>query len=53
MNTLMDLNASTDGLPVACIIRGVLAKSNGDNALPILRSVPSCFRSKSIHWHYR
>lgn len=40
MNTLMDLNASTDGLPVACIIRGVLAKSNGDSAYQFLRSVP-------------
>jgi isopenicillin-N N-acyltransferase like protein len=40
MNTLMDLNASSDGLPVACIVRGVLAQKEGDSALKFLKTVP-------------
>lgn len=39
MNTLMELKASDDGLPVAFIIRGVLAKRNGPEALQFLKSV--------------
>ncbi len=40
MNTLMELVASTDGLPVACIVRGVLAKHSGDSALKFLQTIP-------------
>ncbi len=40
MNTLMELVASTDGLPVACIVRGVLAQHSGDSALKFLLTVP-------------
>jgi isopenicillin-N N-acyltransferase like protein len=40
MNTLMDLNASTDGLPVACIVRGVLAQKDPESAMKFLKTVP-------------
>lgn len=40
MNTLMELAACTDGLPVACIVRGVLAQPTGEGALKFLQSVP-------------
>lgn len=40
MNTLMDLTASSDGLPVACVIRGVLAQKDGESALKFLKTVP-------------
>ncbi len=39
VNTLMELNASSDGLPVACVIRGLLSKSSGKDALHFLQSV--------------
>ncbi len=39
MNTLMELQAATDGLPVAFIIRGVLSKKNGREALQFLKTV--------------
>ncbi len=38
-NTLMQLKASNDGLPVAFIIRGLLAKTKGTAALNFLRTV--------------
>jgi len=40
MNTLMELTASADGLPVACIVRGVLAQKDGESALNFLKTVP-------------
>ena len=40
MNTLMELTASTDGLPIACIVRGVLAQKDGVSALKFLKTVP-------------
>lgn len=40
MNTLMDLTASSDGLPVAFVIRGVLAQKDGESALKFLKTVP-------------
>lgn len=40
MNTLMELTASPDGLPVACIVRGVLAQKDGESALNFLKTVP-------------
>ena len=39
-NTLMDLNASTNGLPVSCVVRGVLAQKDGESALKFLKNVP-------------
>ena len=39
-NTLMQLGASTTGLPVAFVIRGVLAQSNAEDAVKFLTSVP-------------
>ena len=39
VNTLMQLSASADGLPVACVIRGVLAQTKGDEASRFLKSV--------------
>lgn len=39
MNTLMELEASTDGLPVAFMIRGVLSKMDGNDALNFLKTV--------------
>jgi isopenicillin-N N-acyltransferase like protein len=38
-NTLMQLNASTDGLPVAFIVRGVLAQNAGDAAVEFIKSI--------------
>jgi isopenicillin-N N-acyltransferase-like protein len=39
MNTIMELKASTDGLPVAFIIRGVLNQWNGKVAMDFLQKV--------------
>jgi isopenicillin-N N-acyltransferase like protein len=39
VNTLMELQASADGLPVAFIIRGILNKQNGNDALAFLKTV--------------
>ncbi len=38
-NTLLQLSASSDGLPVAFVIRGVLACASGDDALRFVRGV--------------
>ena len=38
-NTLMQLSASPDGLPVAFVVRGVLAQTNGDEALRFVRDI--------------
>jgi isopenicillin-N N-acyltransferase-like protein len=38
-NALMQLRASSDGLPQAFIIRGVLAQTNGNEALKFLRNI--------------
>lgn len=38
-NTLLQLSASSDGLPVAFIVRGVLAQTNGEEALKFIRSI--------------
>lgn len=39
-NTLLPLNSRTDGLPVACIIRGVLACTSAQQASDFLRRIP-------------
>jgi predicted choloylglycine hydrolase len=39
VNTLMELKASTDGLPVAFIIRKILNTANGSEALSFLKTV--------------
>ncbi|HNU15069.1 MAG TPA: C45 family autoproteolytic acyltransferase/hydrolase [Chitinophagaceae bacterium] len=39
MNTLMELQASADGLPVAFVIRGVLIQQKGKDALAFLKTV--------------
>ncbi|MBL0268737.1 MAG: hypothetical protein IPP99_08760 [Chitinophagaceae bacterium] len=39
VNTLMDLQASSAGLPVAFVVRGILGKQNGKDALDFLQSV--------------
>jgi isopenicillin-N N-acyltransferase like protein len=39
VNTLMELQASVDGLPVAFIVRGVLRKQNGNEAMKFLKTV--------------
>ncbi len=39
MNTIMELQASTDGLPVAFIIRGLLSQKNGKDAMDFLHKV--------------
>ena len=39
LNTLMELQASTDGLPVAFIVRGLLSKKKGKDALAFLKTV--------------
>ena len=39
VNTIMELQASTDGLPVAFIIRELLRKQNGNEALSFLQTV--------------
>jgi isopenicillin-N N-acyltransferase like protein len=38
-NTLMELNASENGLPVAFIVRGFLSKRNEDDALSFLKNI--------------
>jgi len=38
-NTLLQLSASSDGLPVAFVVRGVLARASGDEALTFVRGV--------------
>ena len=39
VNTLMELKASTDGLPVAFVIRSILTKKTGKEALEFLQTV--------------
>ncbi len=39
VNTLMSLNASSEGLPVACVIRGILLKTDKKSALEFLQKV--------------
>jgi hypothetical protein len=39
MNTIMELQASTDGLPVAFMIRGILSQKNGKDAMDFLQKV--------------
>jgi isopenicillin-N N-acyltransferase like protein len=39
VNTLMDLRASTDGLPVAFVVRGILSKQNGKDALEFVKNI--------------
>ena len=39
VNSLMELQASPDGLPVAFVVRGVLNKQSGPEALTFLKSV--------------
>ena len=39
VNTLMLLNASTDGLPVICVVRGILLKKNKKTAIDFLQKV--------------
>ncbi len=38
-NTLLDLSASPDGLPVACVVRGVLARAKGEEVLSFIRTI--------------
>ncbi len=38
-NTLLQLSASPDGLPVACVVRGVLAQTKGEEALSFIKTV--------------
>jgi len=38
-NSVMELSASSEGLPVAFIVRGVLAQTNGDEALKFVRQI--------------
>jgi hypothetical protein len=40
VNTLSELRASRDGLPVAFVIRGILSKQNAGEALSFVKSVP-------------
>lgn len=40
MNTLMQLKASANGLPVAFIVRGILNTTNKDEALKFIQTVP-------------
>lgn len=39
VNTLMELKASTDGLPVACVVRGILLQKDRANALKFVKSI--------------
>lgn len=39
VNTLIDLNASIDGLPVACVVRGILLKKDKESALKFLQTI--------------
>jgi isopenicillin-N N-acyltransferase-like protein len=38
-NTLMQLSAAPDGLPVACIVRGVLARTSGAEVLDFIKTI--------------
>jgi hypothetical protein len=38
-NTLMELSASPDGLPVACIVRCVLSKTSGKDVLDFIKTI--------------
>jgi len=38
-NTLLDLSASPDGLPVACVVRGVLARAKGEEVLSFIKTI--------------
>jgi isopenicillin-N N-acyltransferase-like protein len=40
VNTLLPLNSRTDGLPVACIVRGVLSCPSAQHACDFLRRIP-------------
>lgn len=40
VNTLMQLRATTDGLPVACMLRGALSQQDGAAALTFLKTTP-------------
>lgn len=39
VNTLLELEASTDGLPVACIVRGILSQQKAKDALRFVQTV--------------
>ena len=39
VNTLMQLEASSDGLPVACVIRGILSMQDGASALKFIKTI--------------
>jgi isopenicillin-N N-acyltransferase-like protein len=39
VNTLMELKASNDGLPVVCVIRGILSKKDGESALKFVQTI--------------
>ncbi len=39
VNTLMDLNGSFDGLPVACVVRGALMQDNFESAVTFLNEI--------------
>jgi hypothetical protein len=39
VNTLLELSACRDGLPVACVVRGILNRSSHDEALAFARAV--------------
>ena len=39
VNTLMQLEASSDGLPVAYVIRGILSKQDGISALKFIKTI--------------
>ncbi len=38
-NTLLQLSASPDGLPVACVVRGVLARAKGEDVLSFIKTI--------------
>jgi isopenicillin-N N-acyltransferase-like protein len=38
-NTLMELSAAPEGLPVACVVRGVLAKTRGADVLEFVKTI--------------
>jgi predicted choloylglycine hydrolase len=39
VNTLMELKASSDGLPVACVIRGILSMQDRESALKFVQTI--------------
>jgi isopenicillin-N N-acyltransferase-like protein len=39
VNTLMELKASSDGLPVACVIRGILSRHDRESALKFVQTI--------------